>query len=285
MGASVLRPYLQIMRLDRPIGSLLLLWPTLWALWLAGGGRPDALIVGIFVIGTVVMRSAGCVINDWADRDIDGLVTRTHNRPLATGALSSRQALTLFAALLALAGLLALQLNALALQVALCAALIAVLYPFTKRFTDAPQLFLGVAFSMGIPLAYAALTGRLPKEAWLLFAANFCWIVAYDTQYAMADRPDDRKAGIRSTAILFGRYDNLTVGVLQLLFIAGMTALGALRQLGLPYYLGVAAAAALLIYQQWLCRDREPTNCLRAFFNNNWAGAAIFCGLLLTLAH
>ena len=283
MGDSLIRPYLQIMRLDRPIGSLLLLWPTLWALWLAGGGSPDPVIVLIFVTGTLVMRSAGCVINDWADRDIDGKVARTRNRPLAAGTLSSRQALRLFLALLGIALLLALQLNALAIKVSLFAAIIAVVYPFTKRFTDAPQLFLGIAFSMGIPMAFAALTNSVPVEAWIMFAANFMWIVAYDTQYAMSDRPDDIKAGIRSTAILFGPYDNLIVGGLQVLFVGIMVLLGMRLGMTTPYYLGLIVASGFLVYQQWLCRDREPAKCLRAFFNNNWVGAMIYCGLFVAL--
>ena len=235
------------------------------------------------IAGTLVMRSAGCVINDWADRDIDGKVARTRNRPLAAGTLTSRQALALFFGLLGIALLLVAQLNALAIKVSLFAAFIAAVYPFTKRFTDAPQLFLGVAFSMGIPMAFAALAEAVPVEAWILFAANFCWIVAYDTQYAMSDRPDDIKASIRSTAILFGRYDNLIVGVLQILFVGIMVLLGYRLGMTAPYYFGLVVAAGFLIYQQWLCHNREPAKCLRAFFNNNWVGAVIYCGLVVAL--
>ncbi len=284
LNMSRLTPYLQLMRLNRPIGSTLLLWPTLWAVWLAADGKPDGMIVLIFIVGTIVMRSAGCVINDWADRHIDHKVSRTKMRPLSTGKLNSKQAFILFFALMLLALIVVIPLNWLAIKISFAAAGIAVLYPFTKRFTHFPQGFLGIAFSMGIPIAYAAIVGNIPNQAWVLFAANFFWIVAYDTQYAMSDRPDDIKAGIRSTAILFGQYDHLIVGLLQLLFIAIMALVGMLNQLGFIYYAGLIMACGFLIYQQWLCKDRIPAGCLKAFLNNNWVGGVIYFAMLIDLS-
>ena len=282
---NTLRAYFKLMRMDRPIGAFLLLWPTLWALWLAGDGRPDAAVVVIFIAGTFVMRAAGCVINDYADRHIDPQVRRTRNRPLASGELSVRQAAGVFALLLVLAFLLVLQLNRHAQLLSLFAVFIAAVYPFTKRFTHLPQLVLGVAFSWGIPMAYAALTGALPSEAWLLFAANFFWIVAYDTQYAMVDRDDDLSIGVKSTAILFGRYDNLMVGLLHLTCLTLLAALGWQRGFfeSWPYSLGLGLALGFAAYQQTLTKTRDRDRCLRAFLNNNWFGGVVFLGIVLAL--
>ena len=282
---NTLRAYLRLTRMDRPIGAFLLLWPTLWALWLAGDGRPDAAVVVIFIAGTFVMRAAGCVVNDYADRHIDPQVKRTRNRPLASGELSVRQAAAAFVLLLLLAFLLVLQLNRHAQLLSLFAVFIAAVYPFTKRFTHLPQLVLGVAFSWGIPMAYAALTGALPSEAWLLFAANFFWIVAYDTQYAMVDRDDDLSIGVKSTAILFGRYDNLMVGLLHLACLTLLAALGWQRGFfeSWPYSLGLGLALGFAAYQQTLTKTRDRDDCLRAFLNNNWFGGVVFLGIVLAL--
>ena len=283
--ANTLRTYLRLTRMDRPIGAFLLLWPTLWALWLAGNGRPDVAVVVIFIAGTFVMRAAGCVVNDYADRHIDPQVKRTRNRPLASGELSVRQAAAAFVLLLLLAFLLVLQLNRHAQLLSLFAVFIAAVYPFTKRFTHLPQLVLGVAFSWGIPMAYAALTGALPSEAWLLFAANFFWIVAYDTQYAMVDRDDDLSIGVKSTAILFGRYDNLIIGLLHLACLTLLAALGWQRGFfeSWPYSLGLGLALGFAAYQQTLTKTRDRDDCLRAFLNNNWFGAVVFFGIVLAL--
>ena len=273
--------YLQLMRMDRPIGTFLLLWPTLWALWLAGHGDPDSDIVVIFIVGTFLMRAAGCVINDFADRNFDHQVARTQNRPMATGKISSRSALSLFAVLLLLAFALVLLLNGQTIALAFGGVAIAVFYPFVKRFSNLPQFVLGLAFSWGIPMAYTALTGVLPIEAWVVFLANFLWTVAYDTQYAMVDRDDDLKAGIKSTAILFGKWDNTIIGCLQLASLWILYLLG--QDLGLDWHFqaGLGLAACFGVYQQYLCKDRERENCFRAFLNNNWFGAMIFIGILL----
>ncbi len=292
---TALNAYLRLTRFDRPIGAFLLLWPTLWALWLAADGRPDAVIVAIFIAGTFVMRAAGCVINDYADRHIDPQVTRTRDRPLASGELSVHQAFGALALLLALALALVLQLNRHAQILSLFAVAIAALYPFTKRFTHLPQLALGVAFSWGIPMAYAALGateaggageagGWLPAEAWWLFAANFAWVVAYDTQYAMADRDDDLRIGVKSTAILFGRYDNRMVGLLHLICLGLLALTGWQRGLSWLFYAGLAVALVFAGWQQYLCKDRDRERCLRAFLNNNWFGAVVFFGLASALA-
>lgn len=281
---SKIYPYIQLMRLHRPIGTFLLLWPTLWALWLAGKGQPNSTIVVIFILGTIVMRAAGCVINDYADRNLDRHVARTQNRPLASGVLTSRQAMVLFVLLLCVALVLVLQLNRLAIALSIVAVALAILYPFTKRFTHLPQCILGLAFSMGIPMAYAALTGAIAFEAWLLLAANFLWIVAYDTQYAMVDRDDDLLIGVKSTAILFGRLDNLIVGLLHTATIALLALLGWMSGLTWHFYLGLLLAAGLALYQQYLCKERVRENCLRAFLNNNWLGAVVFFGMVLGLA-
>ena len=274
-------PYLRLMRMDRPIGTFLLLWPTLWALWLASDGHPDPNIVLIFIAGTFVMRAAGCAINDYADRDFDAHVERTSGRPLATGELSPNRALAVFFTLLALAFFLVIQLNFKTVLLSVAGALVAALYPFTKRVTHLPQLVLGIAFSWGIPMSYTALTDALPWEAWILFLANFAWIVAYDTQYAMADREDDLVIGVKSTAILFGKYDNLIVGLLHVITLVILAALGQAKGMSWHFYLGLTAAAMFAIYQQYLCRDRDRQRCFSAFLNNNWFGAMVFIGIVL----
>ena len=276
-----LSAYLRLTRLDRPIGAFLLLWPTLWALWLAADGRPDATIVVIFIAGTLAMRAAGCVLNDYADRRFDGRVERTRNRPLVTGEISGRAALGCCCCLLLVALLLVMQLNWQTRAAAVLAALVAAIYPYCKRFTHLPQLVLGVAFSFGIPMAYLALRTALPLEAGLLWCANFAWIVAYDTQYAMADRPDDVKIGVKSSAILFGRYDNLIVGLLHLSSLTVLAIIGYANGFSWHYYLALGLALCCAVYQQVLCQHRERAQCLRAFQNNNWFGAVIFAGIVL----
>ncbi len=277
-----LRDYSQLMRIDRPIGTLLLLWPTLWALWIAGNGRPDPTLVVIFTLGVFVMRAAGCVINDVADEKLDSQVKRTRERPLAAGRVSRREALGLFAALMALAFVLATFLNPLALGLAGVGAFLAATYPFTKRITDLPQVYLGVAFGWGIPMAFAAELGHVPPVGWLLLLANVCWAVAYDTMYAMTDRDDDIVAGARSSAILFGRADRLWVAVFQLATLGLLTGIGLGLGLGSLYYLGLVGALGFALYQQYLIRTRERLPCFAAFLNNNWLGGAIFLGLSLS---
>ncbi|MDF1780051.1 MAG: 4-hydroxybenzoate octaprenyltransferase [Alcanivoracaceae bacterium] len=274
-------PYIQLMRLDRPIGTLLLLWPTLWAIWVAGDGSPSLRTFIVFTLGVIVMRAAGCVINDYADRDFDGHVSRTKGRPLATGAVTSKQALALFSALVFVAFILVLFVNRFTFWLSFVGLGLAVLYPFTKRFTFMPQIFLGAAFSWAIPMAFAAETGELPPAAWLLYTANLLWTVAYDTQYAMVDREDDLKIGIRSTAILFGDADRLMIALLQGMAVFTLYMLGHRLGLSWAYWLGVAAATGLFVYQFLLTKERQPAACFKAFLNNQWAGMAIFAGLLL----
>lgn len=274
-------PYIQLMRLDRPIGTLLLLWPTLWAIWVAGDGSPSLRTFIVFTLGVIVMRAAGCVINDYADRDFDGHVSRTKGRPLATGAVTSKQALALFSALVFVAFILVLFVNRFTFWLSFVGLGLAVLYPFTKRFTFMPQIFLGAAFSWAIPMAFAAETGELPPAAWLLYTANLLWTVAYDTQYAMVDREDDLKIGIRSTAILFGDADRLMIALLQGMAVFTLYMLGHRLGLSWAYWLGVAAATGLFVYQFLLTKERQPAACFKAFLNNQWAGMAIFAGLFL----
>ena len=273
--------YLRLMRMDRPIGAFLLLWPTLWALWLAGSGNPDPDVVVIFIVGTFLMRAAGCVINDYADRGFDAHVERTTTRPLATGELSEKSALILFAVLLVISFLLVLLLNWQTIALSLGGALVAIAYPFVKRISNLPQLVLGIAFSWGIPMAYTALTRTLPIEAWIIFLGNFFWIVAYDTQYAMVDREDDLRIGVKSTAILFGKFDRFIIALLQLAMLITMTFLGIRMGLSWHYYLGLSLAAGFAIYQQTLCFNQERERCFAAFLNNNWLGAMIFFGIVL----
>jgi 4-hydroxybenzoate polyprenyltransferase len=276
-----LRDYARLMRLDRPIGILLLLWPALWALWIAGQGRPLPHILVVFVAGVVLMRSAGCVINDYADRDFDPHVERTRARPLAAGRVSSREALVLFVLLSLAAFALVLSLNRLTILLSFVGAGLAASYPFMKRWTHVPQLYLGAAFGWGIPMAFAAQSGGLPATAWILFAANICWAVAYDTAYAMVDRDDDLRIGVKSTAILFGRADRLMVGLFHLLTLLLLAWVGAREQLGVTYYISLGAAAGFALYQQWLIRARTRDGCFRAFLNNNGFGAVVFAGLAL----
>jgi 4-hydroxybenzoate polyprenyltransferase len=282
--------YARLMRFDRPVGTLLLLWPTLAALWIAAGGVPDARLLVVFTLGTVVMRAAGCVINDFADRHVDGHVRRTRQRPLATGAVSEREALVLFAALLFIALCLVLALNILTQRMALIGASLAILYPFMKRYTYLPQVVLGLAFSWAIVMAFTATNGdvagleELPAHAWLLFVASVLWIVAYDTLYAMVDRPDDVKVGIKSTAILFGSADRLMVGSLQGAALVALILMGTQLALGAAYYAGLVVMAALFAYQQYLIRERDIDGCFRAFGNNVWVGFAFFAGVVTQLS-
>ena len=269
------------MRLEKPIGSMLLMWPTLWALWIAGDGTPSLKHIIIFVLGVYVMRAAGCVINDYADRDFDGHVARTEGRPLATGALSSKQALALFAGLGLVALVLVLFLNRFTLLLSFGGLGLALLYPFTKRFTYLPQLFLGAAFSWAVPMAFAAETGAVPEIAWLLFITNLLWTVAYDTEYAMCDREDDLKIGIKSTAILFGDLDKLIIGVLQGLTLVALWLVGQRLGFAWPWYLGLAGMAAGFVHQQWRIRYRERWPCFHAFLSNHWTGGCVFVGLYL----
>jgi 4-hydroxybenzoate polyprenyltransferase len=275
--------YWRLMRFDRPIGILLLLWPTWWALLLAGAGRPSLRNVLIFSAGVVLMRAAGCVMNDIADRDFDPHVKRTRSRPLASGELRPAQALGLFAGLMLVAFLLVLMTNALTVKLAFVGALLASTYPFFKRFTHFPQVVLGIAFGWGMPMAFAAETGAVPALAWWLLLINTTWSVIYDTQYAMVDREDDLAVGVKSTAILFGRFDLLIVGALMALMILMLTLVGLKLGLGWPWFVGVALAAALFARQLFICRHRDPAACFRAFLNNNWVGLAIFLGLLASL--
>ncbi|GAB1265618.1 4-hydroxybenzoate octaprenyltransferase [Aurantivibrio infirmus] len=272
--------YLQLMRLDKPIGTLLLLWPTLWGLWIASSGKPNIKVLVIFVLGTFFMRAAGCVINDFADRKLDGHVERTRNRPLVTGRVSSVEAICLFALLTAVAFALVLMTNELTIKLSFGAIALAVCYPFMKRHTHLPQVVLGAAFSFGIPMAYAAQTGELPNEIWLIYIANLLWTVAYDTFYAMVDRKDDLKVGIKSTAILFGSNDRLITGLLQAITLLALVMAGVRFELGLYYFLGLGIAGLFFAYQQYLIKFRHPKDCFRAFLNNNWVGLVIFLGLV-----
>src|SRR6056297_3805970 len=276
-------PWLRLMRFDRPIGIALLLWPTWWGLFMAGAGRPDLGNLVIFTLGVVVMRAAGCVINDYADRELDPHVARTEARPLAAGELRAAQALQLFFVLLAIAFGLVLLTNTLTVMMAFFGALLAGTYPFFKRFTHLPQVALGTAFAWAIPMAFAAETGNVPEPAWWLFALNIVWVLIYDTEYAMADREDDLKVGVRSTAILFGRFDVFAIAALMGLFVAGLVLFG-LRFLPHPaWFAGVAIAFGLLQHQLWRIRNREPQACLKAFLSNHWVGFTLFAGLQASL--
>jgi len=273
--------YAHLMRLNRPVGIYLLLWPTLWALWIAGGGHPDLLVVFVFVSGVVLMRSAGCVINDYADREFDPHVERSRDRPIAAGRVKPREALALFAVLCLGAFGLVLLMNELTIWLSLAGVALAASYPFMKRYTHLPQLYLGAAFGWAVPMAFAAQTGSVPKVAWLLFVATVLWATVYDTMYGMVDREDDIKIGIKSTAVLFGEADRAIIAIIQILFLVALLLIGQAADLGGYYYFGVLLAAALSIYQQYLIRNREPEYCFRAFLNNNWLGAAVFSGLVL----
>lgn len=272
--------YWRLMRMDRPIGTLLLLWPTLWSLWLAAKGVPSLKNLLIFVLGVIVMRAAGCVINDFADRKIDGQVQRTKDRPLATGAVSSREAIGLFITLCLIAFALVLMTDPLTIKLSLGGLLLAFCYPFMKRHSHLPQVVLGAAFAWGIPMAYAAEAGELNQNMWLIYLAVVLWTVAYDTFYAMVDRDDDIKIGVKSTAILFGELDRVMTGILQALTIYALVLVGNRFELGNFYYLGLATASGLFIYQQWLIRFRARAACFKAFLNNHWVGMAVFVGLV-----
>ncbi|MDX8387714.1 MAG: 4-hydroxybenzoate octaprenyltransferase [Ghiorsea sp.] len=274
-------PYIRLMRLDKPVGNFLLLWPTLWALWLAGAGSPDPFIVFVFITGVFLMRAAGCVINDYADRKVDGQVKRTATRPLATGELSSKQALITFFGLASVSFLLVLNMNWQTILLSGAALFLAVLYPFMKRYTHLPQVFLGAAFGWAIPMVFMAQTESIPFTAWLLFAANICWVMAYDTMYAMVDRDDDIRVGIKSTAVLFGTFDKFWIAVFQVLFLALLVWIGLSLGLGFYYYLGLCVAACLALYHQLLIRFRQRDDCFKAFLHNNALGAVVFIGLLL----
>ncbi|AZQ13151.1 4-hydroxybenzoate octaprenyltransferase [Shewanella khirikhana] len=271
--------YSRLMRLDRPIGTLLLLWPCLMALLLAAGGMPDIKVLLVFVIGVVVMRACGCIINDYADRDLDGHVARTKSRPLASGEVSVREAIILFVALGLFAFGLVLMLNPLVVKLSVVGIILTVIYPFTKRWTNMPQMFLGVVWSWSIPMAYAAQTGEVPASAWWLFAANWFWTVAYDTMYAMVDRDDDLKVGIKSTAILFGRFDREIIGLFQLAALGCFIAAGWSADRGLLYALGIATFIGFSVYQQRLIHGRDRADCFKAFLNNNYAGLTLFLAL------
>ncbi|WP_198781210.1 4-hydroxybenzoate octaprenyltransferase [Shewanella putrefaciens] len=271
--------YSRLTRLDRPIGTLLLLWPCLMALMLAAGGMPDLKVLIIFVVGVVIMRACGCIINDYADRDLDSHVERTKSRPLASGEISTKEALLLFVVLGLAAFGLVLLLNGLVVKLSVVGIILTIIYPFTKRVTNMPQMFLGIVWSWSIPMAYAAQTGEVPIEAWWLFAANWCWTVAYDTMYAMVDRDDDLKVGIKSTAILFGKYDRQIIGLFQLAALVCFIAAGWSADRGLLYGLGLLTFVGFSTYQQMLIFGRERAPCFKAFLNNNWAGLALFVGL------
>lgn len=290
MDRSLLRPtgwarvadFLQLMRLDRPIGTWLLMWPTLWALWIAAEGVPGRNVLLIFIAGVYVMRAAGCVVNDYADRDFDGHVKRTKHRPLATGRISETEAQLLFVGLVAVAFILVLLTNWFTVLLSIGGLALAFIYPFMKRYTHFPQVVLGAAFSWAIPMAFGAVLGSVPLEAWLLFFANVLWTVAYDTQYAMVDRDDDLKIGIKSTAVLFGDADRLIIGLLQLATLALLTWVGLRVALGGFFWLGLIAMAATFVHQQRLIAHRERDGCFRAFLNNYWSGLLIFAGIALS---
>ncbi|SEM85582.1 4-hydroxybenzoate polyprenyltransferase [Halomonas caseinilytica] len=290
MDSSLMRPsglarlpdFLHLTRLDRPIGTWLLMWPTLWALWMAAQGVPERRIVLVFVAGVYLMRAAGCVVNDYADRHFDGHVKRTRNRPLATGRISEREAKGLFVTLVLLAFVLVWFTNPFTVMLSVGGVFLAFIYPFMKRYTHLPQVFLGAAFSWGIPMAFGAVLGHIPTEAWLLMAANVAWTVAYDTEYAMVDRDDDLKIGIKSTAVLFGRADKLMIGLLQFVTLALLAKVGLSLSLGGFFWLGLAAMAATFVHQQRLIHGRDRDRCFQAFLNNHWSGLLVFAGIGLS---
>ncbi|MDX8393966.1 MAG: 4-hydroxybenzoate octaprenyltransferase [Mariprofundales bacterium] len=273
--------YARLMRIDKPIGTYLVSWPMLWALWIAANGHPDASLVVIFLLGAFLMRSAGCVINDYADRNIDAHITRTQNRPLATGEASTKEALLLFTALIFMALLLVLLLNTLTILLACVAAFLAVVYPFMKRFTQLPQIILGIAFAWSIPMAFAATNNNISWFAWWLMCATILWVVTYDTMYALVDKDDDLRIGVKSTAILFGKYDRIIIAALQVIMLLVLLLLGRFLDFGIIYYLGLFVTASLFAYQQLLIITRQREACFRAFLNNNYAGLIIFTSIFL----
>ena len=279
-----LRNYGKLMRVDKPIGIWLLLWPTLWALWLAGEGHPNQGLFIVFVLGVFIMRSAGCVLNDYADRKIDPYVERTRSRPIASGAVAPAEALLLFTALGLSAIGLAMLLNRPARMLAIVGAVLTIAYPFIKRFVSIPQFVLGAAFGWAVPMAFAAQTGELPQLAWLVFGAALIWAVIYDTFYAMVDREDDKKIGVKSTAILFGDVDLFVIAGLQMLMLLTLVFIGLRAELGAWYYASVAGAGILMAYHQWLARDRQPAGCFSAFLHNHHIGLVVFIGIVLHYA-
>ena len=272
--------YSLLARLNKPIGIFLLLWPTLWALWIAAEGVPDLGVLTVFVLGVVLMRSAGCVINDYADREIDPRINRTKNRPIAAGRVSPDEAMLLFMALCFSAFLLVLTMNTFTILLSLGGVLLAGIYPFMKRYTHMPQIVLGMAFGWSVPMAFAAQTNSVPKIAWLIYVVTVLWAVIYDTMYAMADRMDDLKIGVKSTAILFGDADRVIIGILQAMMLFSLYLIGEQAQLGDAYNIAVLLAAVLMVYQQYLIRYRQPSLCISAFLNNNWLGLVIFVGIV-----
>jgi len=275
--------YIRLMRLDKPIGSLLLLWPTYWALFLSADGWPDLDILVIFTLGVFIMRSAGCVINDFADRKIDKHIIRTQGRPLATGEISSKSALVLFGLLLLIALGLVLQTNILTIKLSLIALMLATLYPFTKRWTNLPQLVLGAAFGMSVPMAFSAQTGVIPLTAWLVFIATLVWTLIYDTFYAMADRDEDLKVGVKSTAILFAKYDQIIITLLQILLIVVFVLIGNTFDLGLIYDFSLVVILFFMIYHQLLLKKRQKEEYFKAFLSNNFVGMTVFLGIFLSV--
>jgi 4-hydroxybenzoate polyprenyltransferase len=275
--------FILLTRANKPIGTYLLLWPTLSALWLAAGGWPDWQLIVIFALGTWLMRSAGCCINDFADATVDGSVTRTQARAIVTAQVTRKEAIACFIVLCLVSAVLLLFMNTMTMLMSLGAVALTAIYPFMKRYTHLPQLVLGMAFSWGILMAFTAQTSALPAIAWVLYVANCLWTVAYDTQYAMVDREDDLKIGVKSTAILFGDADRIMIAMLQGMFVLALLLVGRSLELGLWYYLGVLVACALLVYQQWLIRERKPEACFAAFLNNHWVGLAVFVGVVLSV--
>jgi 4-hydroxybenzoate polyprenyltransferase len=273
--------YWHLMRFHRPIGIFLLLWPALWALWIAGKGSPQPLVVAVIVAGVVIMRAAGCVVNDYADRQFDPLVSRTRDRPIAAGRVTKNEALLLFGGLCLTAFGLVLLLNRMTILLSFVGAFLAASYPFMKRYTHLPQIYLGLAFGWAVPMVFAAQTESLPRSAWLLYIATILWALAYDTMYAMVDREDDLKIGVKSTAILFGDLDRIFIGIIQGLVLLTLYLVGNLESFGLYFYSSLIAGAGFAVYQQTLIFNRSPEGCFRAFLNNNWFGAAVFLGILM----
>ncbi|CAG9409003.1 4-hydroxybenzoate octaprenyltransferase [Providencia alcalifaciens] len=282
MALSKWHAYSRLMRIDRPIGSLLLLWPTYWALWIAAQGSPSLHILIVFTAGVFLMRAAGCVINDFADRHFDGHVERTKHRPLPSGDVTEKEAKILFAALVGLSFLLVLTLNTMTIWLSVAGLALAWIYPFVKRVSHLPQVVLGAAFGWSIPMGFSAVSESLPLVCWLLFLVNIIWSVIYDTQYAMVDRNDDLKIGVKSTAILFGQYDKRIIGLLQVVMIGLLVVIGVLANLGLVYYGSLVLAAALFVYQQQLMINRERAPCFKAFMNNNYVGLILFFGMVVS---
>jgi len=276
-----IKQYWLLARFDRPIGIFILLWPALWALWVASDGRPDLLVFIVFCLGVVLMRAAGCVINDYADKDFDPHVERTKQRPIAAGKVKPKEALIVFVVLCLCAFGLVLLLNIYTIMLSFIAAFLAASYPFMKRYTQLPQAYLGIAFGWAVPMSFAAQTNSIPAVAWVMYLAVVLWALVYDTMYAMVDKDDDLKIGVKSTAILFGAYDRHIMAILQLIIIGLLIAVGLMKALSWPYYSGVLVAAGLSVYQQKLIFNREKALCFKAFLNNNWFGMAVFVGLVM----